>query len=92
MKIKRGSGTTEYGPGVSIHLTGDEVAMAIDMWILSKRVLVSGPRTVVVNGGLCQYGEVKVDSSGFVKDFDKGKIRHGCGRVERIDRRKSKDK
>ena len=30
MEIKYGKGTTEFGPGVEIALTGDEVAVAID--------------------------------------------------------------
>ncbi len=30
MEVKLGRGPTEFGPGVSIKLTGDEVATAID--------------------------------------------------------------
>ena len=30
MKVKYGSGTTQYGPGVEINLSGAEVATAID--------------------------------------------------------------
>ena len=29
MKVRHGNGKTEYGPGVEIKLTGDEVALAI---------------------------------------------------------------
>lgn len=65
MKIQHGAGKTEYGPGVSIKLTGDEVATAIDAWLVAQRVYVSGPRTITVNGDLCKTGEVYVDPSGF---------------------------
>jgi len=81
MKIKRGRGTPKYGPGVSIQLSGDEVATAIDMWLVAKGVEVSGPRTVTVNGELCKFGEIYVDPSGYVKDA-LGKIRHGNGLIE----------
>lgn len=66
MEIKFGGGTTEFGPGVSIEMTGDEVAMAIDAWLVAHDVHVRGPRTVRVNGALCEAGEVYVDPSGFV--------------------------
>ena len=68
MRIKLGSGTTEYGPGVEITLTGDEVARAIDAWLVAKGVAVRGPRTIKVNGELCEHGRVYVDPSGFVID------------------------
>lgn len=66
MIVKQGNGTTEYGPGVSIELTGDEVATAIDAYLVAHGIHVSGPRTVMVNGELCRQGEVYVDPSGFV--------------------------
>lgn len=66
MEIKYGDGTTKYGPGVSIELTGDEVAIAISAYLVSHGVYISGPRTVTVNGALCEAGEVYVDPSGFV--------------------------
>ncbi len=66
MKIDHGSGTTEYGPGVLIELTGSEVATAIDAYLVAHGVAVSGPRTVTVNGELCESGSVYVDPSGFV--------------------------
>jgi len=52
--------------GVSIQLTGDEVAIAIDAYLVARGVNVSGPRTVLVNGRLCELGEVYVDPSGSV--------------------------
>ena len=66
MDIKYGKGSTKYGPGVSINLTGDEVATAIDAWLVAHGVHVSGPRTIRVNGELCKVGHVYVDPSGFV--------------------------
>jgi hypothetical protein len=64
--IRHGKGTTEFGPGVSIILTGDEVATAIDAYLVAHDVHVEGPRTVTVNGDLCDRGHVYVDPSGFV--------------------------
>lgn len=66
MNIRHGEGKTQYGPGVSIELTGDEVATAIDAWLVAHNVYVSGPRTITVNGDLCEEGHVYVDPSGFV--------------------------
>lgn len=66
MIVKHGDGRTEYGPGVSVELTGDEVATAIDAWLVAHGVRVSGPHTVTINGELCESGHVYVDPSGFV--------------------------
>ena len=66
MKIKYGDGPTEFGPGVSIEMTGDEVATAIDSWLVARNVTVRGPRTISVNGALCKEGNVYIDPSGFV--------------------------
>lgn len=66
MEVKYGEGQTEWGPGVSIELTGDEVAIAISAWLVAHGVHVRGPRTVTVNGALCREGHVYVDPSGFV--------------------------
>lgn len=66
MKIKYGKGTTEFGPGVSINLNGEEIATAIDAYLVAHNVIVVGPRTIVLNGQLCEKGEVYVDPSGFV--------------------------
>lgn len=84
MIVKRGKGRTEYGPGVHIELTGDEVATAIDAYLVAHDVHVSGPRTITVNGGLCKSGHVYVDPSGFVinaagkKLFGRGNGYTGC--------------
>lgn len=51
---------------MTIGLTGDEVATAIDAWLVAHGVVVSGPRTITVNGEQCHLGKVYVDPSGFV--------------------------
>lgn len=40
MNVRYGSGTTEYGPGVSIELSGDEVATATDAYLVARGVCV----------------------------------------------------
>lgn len=77
MEIDFGKGQAENGPGVSIKLTGDEVALAIDAWLVAHDVHVAGPRTVTVNGALCKVGEVKVDPSGRVHNSEQ--TWNGCG-------------
>jgi hypothetical protein len=66
MKIDYGKGETEYGPGVDIKLTGEEVATAINAYLVAHGVHISGPRTIRVNGKLCESGGVYVDPMGFV--------------------------
>ena len=66
MLVKYGEGKTKYGPGVSIDLDGAEVATAIDAYLVAHGIHVSGPRTISVNGELCENGKVYVDPSGFV--------------------------
>jgi hypothetical protein len=38
LKIEHGSGTTEYGPGVSITISGDDVARAISAYLVAHEV------------------------------------------------------
>lgn len=71
MNIKTGKGTSEYGPGIEISLTGEEIAIAIDLYLYSKGVLILGPRTTQVNNELCQGGEVYVDPSGYIIAYRK---------------------
>ena len=81
MKVRHGDGKTEYGPGVTIELTGDEVAMAIATYLVAHGIHVRGPRTVTVNNELCEEGEVYVDPSGFV--MAGGKRLNGDGTTDR---------
>ena len=73
MKIKKLHTKTEHGEwdGVQINLTGDEVAIAIDTYLVAHGIHVSGARTIRVNGELCKKGRIYVDPSGFV--IHKGK-------------------
>ena len=66
MNVRYGNGKTQYGPGVLIDLTGDEVATAISAWLVAHGVHLNGPRTITVNGELCETGSVYVDPSGVV--------------------------
>lgn len=79
MIVKPGKGTTKYGLGIQIYLTGDEVATAIDAYLIAHNVHVSGPRTISVNEELIKGGEVYVDPSGFV--IDNGVKYSGRGKI-----------
>ena len=66
MEVEYGEGTSEFGPGVVIKLTGDDVARAIDAYLVAHDIIVRGPRTITINGDLCEVGLVEVDPSGRV--------------------------
>ncbi len=66
MKVNFGKGKTQYGPGVQIHLSGEDVAIAISAYLVAHGIYVDGARTINVNGQLCKKGEVYVDPSGRV--------------------------
>lgn len=70
MIIKHGKGTTPEGPGVSIELTGDEVATAIGAYLVAHGISVFGSRTVTVNRELCKEGHIYVYPDGFVNTAD----------------------
>lgn len=80
MEIRFGDGKTEYGPGVAIEMTGDEVALAIFAWLVARDVHISGARTVTVNGELCEAGRVYVDPGASV--VADGKRFSGRGHIE----------
>jgi hypothetical protein len=80
VEIEFGPGKTKYGPGVLIKLTGDEVAVAIDAYLVSHGFHVSGARTIRVNGELCDRGQVYVDPSGNV--IYQGERWTGRGEIE----------
>ena len=67
MEIKFGKGTTEYGPGVEIKMTGEDVAIAIDAYLVAHGIYVNGPRTIRVNDEPCEKGSVYVDPTGSVQ-------------------------
>lgn len=56
----------QYGPGVGITLSGDEVAIAISAYLVAHDINIQGPRTITINGELCREGYIYVDPSGFV--------------------------
>ncbi len=66
MKIKKGKGTTEYGCGIDIKLTGSEVATAIYAYLAAHNIHIDGAATITVNGKLCEKGNIYVDPSGNV--------------------------
>lgn len=77
MRVSYGNGTTQYGKGVSIELTGSEAATAIDAYLVAHGVVVRGPRTIRVNGELIEDCDIYVDPSGFViYDGEKWDGRH----------------
>jgi hypothetical protein len=66
MNVEFGKGKTEFGTGVQINLTGDEVATAIHAYLVAHGIYVDGPMTIRVNGELCKEGGIYVDPSGRV--------------------------
>lgn len=63
MNIEFGRGKTEYGPGVQIDLTGEEVAKAILTYLTAHNIHIDGAMTIRVNGELCKFGGIYVDPS-----------------------------
>lgn len=82
MEVKYGSGRTQYGPGVEINLDGNELAIAIHAYLVARGVNIQGPRTVTVNGELCQEAQVYVDPSGFVTHEGMDFLGRGPGKAE----------
>ena len=42
MNISYGNGPTQYGPGVSIEMTGEDVALAISAYLVAHGIHISG--------------------------------------------------
>ncbi len=76
MDIYYGNGKSEFGPGVQIDLSGEEVARAISAYLLANGVYVNGPRSIRVNGEFTESGSIYVDPSGWVERGNK----HWAGR------------
>ena len=51
---------------VTIHLDGNEIATAIDAYLLSQKVYVSGPRTITANDTILSDVNAKVLVEGSV--------------------------
>lgn len=66
MTVQFGKGKTAFGPGIDIILSGDEVAIAIDNYLKLYKIDINGPRTIRINGELCEKGEIYIDPSGEV--------------------------
>ena len=68
MDVRYSNGPTQYGPGVDICLDSNELATAIDAYLVSHGIHVSGPRSILLNGTICREFDVcvYVDPSGFV--------------------------
>ena len=66
MKVDFGAGKSIHGRGVEIDLDGDELATAIDAYLKAHRIHINGPRTITVNGELCESAHIYVDPSGSV--------------------------
>ncbi len=67
MDIKYGRYPGEFGPGIEIELTGNELAQAIETWLMAQGVLITGARTTTVNDGdPCGSARVFVDPGGFI--------------------------
>lgn len=68
MLVRKGDGKIEYGPGVTIELTRNELATAIDSYLVAHSIYVCGSRTITINGEICKdvSCEIYVDPSGFV--------------------------
>lgn len=72
MKIKFGKGKTEYGPGVEIKLSGNEVAKAIYTYLTAHDVHITGAATITMDGELLKKTKIYVDPSGNVVANGKG--------------------
>jgi len=71
MNIQTGKGSTEYGTGIDINLTGDELAEAITLYLqVRHNICVYGARAASVNGERCESANVYVDPSGVVLNGD----------------------
>jgi hypothetical protein len=62
--VEYGKGTSDYGPGVNVKLTADQVATAISAYLITRDVHIVGPRTIRIDSDMdCN---IYVDPSGRV--------------------------
>lgn len=79
MKVEFGNGSSTYGRGVVVTLTADEVALAIDAYLVAHDCHVRGPRTIRTDyKELIRPVEIYVDPSGRVV-FDGVEWDGSCG-------------
>jgi hypothetical protein len=91
MEIKKGNGRTKFGKGINILLTGEEVGLAISAYLKANKVHISGARTIMVNGDLCNKGRIYVDPSASV--IHEGKKYSGVtGEIERLEKENRESK
>jgi len=83
INVTYGKGTTKFGPGIQIDLTGVDVANAIFAYLVAHDINIFGPATINVNGELIKKGSVYVDPSGEV--IAKGIKYNGRGTFEPVD-------
>jgi hypothetical protein len=81
MKIDYGNGKNEFGPGVQIELTAEDIVKAINAYLVAHDVHIRGAMTMRVNKELIVEGGVYVDPSGFV--VSDGVRFEGRGKIER---------
>lgn len=60
----------------TVELSGDEVATAIDAYLVARRISVSGSRTITMRGELLYGASIYVDSSGRLVDNRKRRLKH----------------
>jgi len=53
MNVQHGNSTLSTGPGVTICLSGEEVATAIEAYLVAHNIVADGFRTVSINGNFC---------------------------------------
>ena len=73
---------------VTIYLDGNEIATAIDAYLVSQRVYVSGPRTITANGTILEdvKGEVFVEGT-VISDKDWSPRFHEHDQLNSVEKR-----
>ncbi len=74
MVISNGNGNTEYGMGISISLSSEQVCQALIKYIDELGVKIDGPRTITVNGKLVIGANIYVDPSGTISMHGRTKL------------------